>query len=128
MAFPVRPFNALARSCPLFLGARRIAAGVGGCSTSPGGLTAFAAATPDAPAGIAAEPAVIAVTTRNAVNGARSKPWFGTQRANQASNVRIEMSPPADGALSAVGLSDWRIRKVEAIPLGAGSVGRHRPP
>ena len=60
-------------------------------------------AAPDAPAGIGARPAVIAVTTRNAVNGARSKPWFGTQRANQASNVRIEMSPPADGALSAVG-------------------------
>jgi esterase/lipase superfamily enzyme len=120
MAFPVRPLDAPVRFCLLFLGLAIIAAGVGGCSTSPGARAAFASAAPDAPAGIAATPAVIAVTTRNAVNGGRSKPWFGTQRASQASNVRIEMSPPADNALAAVGLGDWRIRKVEAIPLGEG--------
>jgi esterase/lipase superfamily enzyme len=70
---------------------------------------------------------VVAVTTRNAVNGARSKPWFGSQRANQTSNVRIEMSPPADGALSAVGLSDWSIKKIKAIPISqsfSAGVGR----
>jgi len=117
MALPALPSHALTRSRTLLLGLA-IAVGLSGCSTTPSALSAFASATPDAPAGIGAKPTVIAVTTRNAVNGARSKPWFGTQRANQASTVRIEMSSPADGALSAVGLSDWRIKKVEAISLG----------
>ncbi len=104
----------------MFLALAGLSAGLGGCATSPGGLSAFAAATPDALAGILAEPSVIGVTTRNAVNGGRTKPWFGSQRASQASNVRIELSPPGDGALSAVGLGDWRIRKIEAIPHGEG--------
>lgn len=127
MAFPDLRFNALARTCALLLGLAAMAAGIGGCSTSSGALSAYASATPETPAGIAGTPVVMAVTTRNAVNGARAKPWFGTQRANQASTVRIEMSPPADGALSAVGLSDWRISKVEAVPLGeslSAGIGR----
>jgi esterase/lipase superfamily enzyme len=114
----------------LLLGLAAIAISLGGCSTTPGGAwSAYASATPDAPAGIGAKPTVIAVTTRNAVNGARSKPWFGTQRANQASTVRIEMSSPADGALSAVGLSDWGIKRVDAITLGehfSADIGRRR--
>ncbi len=85
-------------------------------------MSAFASATQEAPPGIAETPSVIAVTTRNAVNGARAKPWFGTQRANQASNVRIRMTSPAEGALSAVGLSDWSIKKVDVIPLGENLV------
>ncbi|MET0278517.1 MAG: alpha/beta hydrolase [Pseudorhodoplanes sp.] len=104
-----------------------MAAALAGCSTSSGALTAFASATPDAPAGIVADPAVVAVTTRNAVNGGRSKPWFGSQRANQSSNVRIELSPPADGALSAVGLSDWSIKKIKPISIGqsfSAGIGR----
>ena len=58
------------------------------------------------------------MTTRNAVKGAKSKPWFGSQRANQPSNVRIQMSSPSDGAFGAVGLGDWSIKTVEAIPVG----------
>jgi esterase/lipase superfamily enzyme len=117
MAFPSFAFGAFGRSSVLLLCLAAIAAGVSGCSTAPGGgLSAFASAAPDAPAGIVASPEVVAVTTRNAVNGGRSKPWFGTQRANQASNVRIEMTPPSDGAMAA--FSDWRIKKVEAIPVG----------
>ena len=130
MAFPVRPVNALARTCLLFLGLAGIAAGLGGCATSPDGLSAFASAAPAPSSGITASPSVVAVTTRNAVNGARSKPWFGSQRANQASNVRIEMSPPADGAFSAVGLSDWSIKRVRAIPVGesfSAGIGRRVP-
>lgn len=122
-AFPI----AFVRWFVLSLGLAAIAASLGGCSTAPSGLAAYASATPDAPARISARPALIAVTTRNAVNGARSKPWFGTQRANQASSVRIALSSPADGALSAVGLGGWSIKKVEAIRPGesfAADVGR----
>jgi esterase/lipase superfamily enzyme len=119
MAFPAFPFTAFARCCALLFGLAGLAVGVSGCSTSPEASAAFAAATTQAPAaGIAGKPTMIAVTTRNAVRGARSKPWFGSQRANQPSNVRIQMSPPADGVFSAVGLSDWSIKTVEAIPVG----------
>lgn len=129
MACPALPFTALARCCALLVGLAGLAVGVSGCSTSPGGPAAFAATTTQAPAqaGIAANPTLIAVTTRNAVKGARSKPWFGSQRANQPSNVRIEMSSPADGMFSAVGIGDWSIKTVEAVPVGesfAAAVGR----
>lgn len=126
MAFPAFLVRS-ARSGAMLLGLAAISASLGACSTSQSGLSAFASAAPDAPSGIAATPSVVAVTTRNAVNGGRSKPWFGTQRANQASNVRIELSPPADGTLSAVGLGDWRIKKIEAIPVGesfSAGIGR----
>ena len=97
------------------------AIGVGGCSTSPGGSSAFAAIGTPQPAakiGIAADPTLTVVTTRNAVKGAKSKPWFGTQRANQPSNVRVRLSSPADSAFSAVGIGDWSIRSVDTVPVG----------
>ena len=98
-----------------------VAIGVGGCSTSPGGSSAFAAIGTQQPAtkiGIAADPTLTVVTTRNAVKGARSKPWFGTQRANQPSNVRVRLSSPADSAFSAVGIGDWSITSVDTVPVG----------
>jgi esterase/lipase superfamily enzyme len=118
------PFDALVRYCRVLFALAGLAAG--GCSMTPDARTAFASAAPDAPAALTSAPVVTAVTTRNAVNGARSKPWFGTQRANQASNVRIELTPP-DGTLSAVGLADWRIKKVDIIPFGesfSAGIGR----
>lgn len=120
MAFPAIPLPVLARGCALLVGLAGLIAGVSGCSTSPGGPAAFAATTTQPPveAGIAANPTLVAVTTRNAVKGARSKPWFGTQRANQPSNVRIQLSSPADGPLSAVGIGDWSIKTVETVPFG----------
>jgi esterase/lipase superfamily enzyme len=110
------PFDALVQSSRVLLVLAGLAAG--GCSMTPDARSAFASTAPDAPAALASAPVVTAVTTRNAVNGARSKPWFGTQRANQASSVRIELTPPSEGALSAVGLGDWRIKKVEVVPFG----------
>lgn len=78
-------------------------------------------------AGIAAHPVLTAVTTRNAVKGARSNPWFGAQRANQPSNVRVHLSSPADGAFVAVGIGGWSIKSVEPIPLGESfAAGRSR--
>jgi esterase/lipase superfamily enzyme len=97
-----------------------IAIGAAGCSSSPGGSSAFAAIGTQQPAqtSIAADPTLTVVTTRNAVKGARSKPWFGSQRANQPSNVRVHLSSPADGAFSAVGIGDWSIKSVETVPVG----------
>jgi esterase/lipase superfamily enzyme len=112
---------AFARCCAFLFGLAGLAAGVGGCSTSPGGgAAAFAATTTQVPAAAAIDtnPTLVAVTTRNAVRGARSKPWFGSQRASQPSNVRIQLSSPADGAFSAIGIGDWSIKSVEAIPVG----------
>ncbi len=71
-----------------------------------------------AAAGITANPTLTAVTTRSAVKGAKAKPWFGTQRANQPSNVRIQLSSPNDGAFSAIGIGDWSIKTVESVPFG----------
>jgi esterase/lipase superfamily enzyme len=102
----------------LVLGAA--AFGTAGCSTSPGGSSAFAAIGNQQPVktGIAADPTLTVVTPRNAVKGARAKPWFGSQRANQPSNVRVHLSSPADGAFSAVGIGDWSIKSVETVPVG----------
>jgi esterase/lipase superfamily enzyme len=104
----------------LLLALGGIAVGASGCSTSPGGVAAFASAgaQPPGKAGIAAHPTLTAVTTRNAVKGARSRPWFGAQRANQPSNVRVHLSSPSDGAFAAVGIGSWSINSVEPIPLG----------
>ena len=117
MLFSSRPFRSIARSAALLLVLGGFAAGTSGCATSPGAASAFAAVG-SGKTGIAADPTLTAVTTRNAVKGARSRPWFGTQRANQPSNVRIHLASPADGAFSAVGLGDWNIKAVETVPLG----------
>jgi esterase/lipase superfamily enzyme len=113
-------FTAFARCCAFLFGLAGLAATVSGCSVSPDARAAFASAGTQAPAaaGIATKPILTAVTTRNAVRGAKSKPWFGSQRANQPSNVRIQMSSPTDGAFGAVGLGDWSIKTVDAIPIG----------
>jgi esterase/lipase superfamily enzyme len=115
-----RPFGSPTRSVTLLLALGALALGAGGCSTSPGESSAFAAigTQPAAKIGIAADPTLTVVTTRNAVKGARSKPWFGAERANQPSNVRVHLSSPADGAFSAVGIGDWSIKSVETVPVG----------
>jgi esterase/lipase superfamily enzyme len=118
MLLSIRPSRPVARSVALLL-LLALAAGVSGCATSTDGVSAFAATGAQAgKSGIAAEPILTVVTTRNAVKGARSKPWFGAQRANQPSNVRVHLSAPAEGAFAAVGLGDWSIKSVEAVPVG----------
>lgn len=119
MTLSSRPFGSAARSVVLLLALCGAVVATSGCSTSPGGASAFAAigTQPAARSGIAAAPTLTAVTTRNAVKGARAKPWFGSQRANQPSNVRVHLSAPAEGAFAAVGLGDWSIKSVEAVPV-----------
>lgn len=120
MALSSLPMPLAVRSLALLLVLGGAALGIAGCSTSPGGAAAFAAVGTPAPVktGIAADPTLIAVTTRNPIKGGRSKPWFGSQRANQPSNVRILLSTPSDGAFAAVGIGDWSIKSVETVPVG----------
>ncbi len=104
----------------LLLALCSVGAMASGCANMQGGASAFAAPgdRPAAQSDILAEPNVTAVTTRNAVKGARASPWFGSQRANQPSNVRVKLTSPAEGAFSAVGLGTWSIKSVEAVPHG----------
>jgi esterase/lipase superfamily enzyme len=88
------------------------AATLGGCASAISGGLRF-----DAPQ-ISANPSVLVATTRNPINGAREKPWFGTERARVASAARAVLTPPDDGrfSLSSIGLSDWQLAGIE--PLG----------
>jgi esterase/lipase superfamily enzyme len=128
MSFSKASLGSVARPFALLL-VLALAAGGSGCASAPGGVSAFAATGTQSAGktGIAAEPTLTAVTTRNAVKGARAKPWFGAQRANP-SNVRVHLSAPSDGTFAAVGLGDWSIKSVEPVPVGesfsAGPVRR----
>jgi len=63
-------------------------------------------------------PTLLVATTRKPVNGARSKPWYGPERAPKVSVARAKLTPPDDGrfSLASVGLVDWRVASVEPAP------------
>jgi esterase/lipase superfamily enzyme len=82
----------------------------------PGGCSALSSvgAHLDASA-LSANPTVLVATTRKPVDGARARPWFGTERAAALTVARARMVPPDGGrfSLAAVGLSDWRLDAIE---------------
>ncbi len=82
------------------------------------GCTALSSAVTlsDAPE-ITADPTLLVVTTRKAVDGARAKPWFGTERASSAAFARAKLNPPDQGrfSLSSVGLGYWSLERVELV-------------
>jgi esterase/lipase superfamily enzyme len=63
---------------------------------------------------LTANPTMLVATTRKPVNGAREKPWFGSDRAKMTV-ARARMTPPSDSrfSLAAVGLSDWQLDGIE---------------
>jgi esterase/lipase superfamily enzyme len=67
---------------------------------------------------LSAHPTLLVATTRKPANGARAKPWFGTERASKMTVARAKLTPPDQGRFSraAVGLSDWRLDSVETVP------------
>jgi esterase/lipase superfamily enzyme len=75
---------------------------------------------------ISTRPTVLVATSRKPVNGGRSNPWFGTERARGITVARATMTPPDDGrfSLSAVGLSDWRVASIETAPQLADLLGQ----
>ena len=58
-------------------------------------------------AALATNPTLLIATTRKPVNGARTAPWFGPERASKLSIARAKLTPPDEGRFSyaAVGLS-----------------------
>jgi esterase/lipase superfamily enzyme len=63
-------------------------------------------------------PTLLVATTRKPVNGARAKPWFGSERGARMSVARAKLTAPGEGrfSLASVGLDDWRIDAIETAP------------
>lgn len=75
-----------------------------------------------------AEPTLLIATTRKPVNGGRTKPWFGPERAARMTVARARLVAPDENrfSLAAVGIGDWRVEAIEPASgdisdlLGAG--------
>jgi esterase/lipase superfamily enzyme len=74
---------------------------------------------------VSASPAVLVATTRKPADGAKAKPWFGSERASTMRVVRAKLTPPGDGrfSLAAVGLDDWRLDAIAEAPELGGPFG-----
>jgi esterase/lipase superfamily enzyme len=68
-------------------------------------------------ASLTAEPTLLVATTRKPVNGGRTKPWFGSERATRMTVARAKLVPPDESrfSLAAVGIGDWRVDGVEPV-------------
>jgi esterase/lipase superfamily enzyme len=68
-------------------------------------------------ASLTAEPTLLVATTRKPVNGGRTKPWFGPERATRMTVGRAKLVPPDESrfSLAAAGLGDWRLDVVEPV-------------
>jgi esterase/lipase superfamily enzyme len=66
---------------------------------------------------LSGDPTLFIATTRKRVNGGRTKPWFGPERASTMTVARAKLVPPDDSRLSlaSVGLVDWRLDDVEPV-------------
>jgi pimeloyl-ACP methyl ester carboxylesterase len=87
---------------------------LGGCASLAGGARFDSSR-------LVINPTILAVTTRQAVNGGRGKPWYGSERG-ALGLARVKLTPPSDGrfSLAAIGLADWTIDAVEPLP---GQIG-----
>jgi esterase/lipase superfamily enzyme len=67
---------------------------------------------------------LLVATTRKPVDGAKDKPWFGSDRG-KLSVARAKLVPPEPGrfSLSSIGLDDWRLDKVEVLPRPSALYG-----
>ena len=68
-------------------------------------------------ASLSVEPTLLVATTRKPVNGGRTKPWFGPERATRMTVARAKLVPPDDSrfSLAAAGLGDWRLDGAEPV-------------
>lgn len=121
----VRHQNEIATSRRSFLRAIASSASVialGGCTSMAATGSRY-----DASA-LATEPTLLIATTRKPVNGGRTKPWFGPERAARMTIARARLVAPDENrfSLAAVGIGDWRVEAVEPASgdisdlLGAG--------
>jgi hypothetical protein len=65
---------------------------------------------------IAANPTVLAATTRKPVSGGRAKPWYGPDRGT-LSLARVRLTPPKTEGFSfaSIGQGEWAIQQVEPM-------------
>lgn len=73
---------------------------------------------------LSADPSLLVVTTRKPVNGGRSKPWFGPERATSMTVARAKLTAPDESRLSlaSVGIGDWRLDRIEPVSADAGDL------
>jgi esterase/lipase superfamily enzyme len=73
---------------------------------------------------LSVDPTLLVATTRKAVNGGRTKPWFGPERATRLTIARAKLVAPDESrfSLAAAGLGDWRIDTVEPVAAEAGDL------
>ena len=113
---PVRPAALSRRALLRALASSSAAFALGGCAGLAAPGQQFDASR------ISAQPTLLVATTRKAVGGARARPWFGPERGSATLVAQAKLTPPGDGrfSLASVGMSDWRLDKVELMP---GQVG-----
>lgn len=70
------------------------------------------------------DPTLLVATTRKPVNGGRTKPWFGPERATTMTVARAKLGVPDESRLSlaSVGLGDWRLDRVEPMSADVGNL------
>jgi esterase/lipase superfamily enzyme len=68
-------------------------------------------------ASLSTEPTLLVATTRRPVNGGRTKPWFGSERATRMTVARAKLVPPDESrfSLAAAGLGDWSLDRIEPV-------------
>jgi esterase/lipase superfamily enzyme len=66
---------------------------------------------------LSADSTLLVATTRKRVNGGRTKPWFGPERASAMTVARAKLVRPDDGrfTLAAAGIGDWSLDGVEPV-------------
>ncbi|WP_128923705.1 alpha/beta hydrolase [Bradyrhizobium guangxiense] len=73
---------------------------------------------------LSVDPTLLVVTTRKPVNGGRTKPWFGPERATSMRVAQARLVAPDESRLSlaSVGLDDWRLDRVEPVSAEIGDL------
>src|SRR3954453_2805233 len=73
---------------------------------------------------LSVDPTLLVTTTRKPVNGGRTKPWFGPERATTMTVARAKLVAPDESRLSlaSVGLGDWRLDRLEPVSADAGDL------
>jgi esterase/lipase superfamily enzyme len=109
---PVSPAALSRRALLRALASSSAAIGLAGCAGLAATGTSFDASR------ISTRPVLLVATTRRAVRGARAAPWFGPERGSATLAAQAILTPPDTGrfSLAAVGLSEWRLDKVEMLP------------
>jgi esterase/lipase superfamily enzyme len=70
------------------------------------------------------DPTLLVATTRKPVNGGRTKPWFGPERATNMTVARAKLVAPDESRLSlaSVGFGDWRLDRLEPVSADVGDL------